>query len=1176
MAVKNILFKIDADTTDFIKKLSEIDKALTQTQQKATIKLDVDTTASTKKIEDLNKTVDDLSKKKGPKIDVDAKSATQEVYRLNKTVRDTGTESEKASRKIKRDLTDTGNSTMMLNEAFNTLGRKIAAAFAVEEVVRFGYNSLIAAGNYERLTTAFTVFLRSAFEAKNVLQDIQKLALKTPFTTEQTQQGARILLAYGVSGKQLIPILEQLSSVAAGTNVPLDRLALVYGQVKAAGRLLGQDLRQLVNAGFNPLQQISADTGVSLSELRRRMSEGKITFEDIQKAFISATSAGGRFYNLNTEVAKTLPGRLSFLKESFEIAMRDIGTAMLGGGKDATEGLIKLVDGLKTILVPAASVISFALSTIGKALESITTDFEKLGVVVGRAFAGNEKGGGFGQWIRDVRNSIIESLGPIGQLIAALTGIKALADYFQSKDNATFLNPKVNNQRSNDWYRESFQGYERAVEDASKKSDEFFTKVEKLKGELEKTEFTNPDRLSKLKEFNDAAKVYGVQVKNLEDERKFIVELESAYMGLLDKVDKGQKKISFKGKLDEVNAEYKKILDEIEQEKIRYAKKVEEELSVNLGITQTIDPSKVTPPTTEKKYEKNIYTGDSVKTTITNYGLLQKALEENRITAQKLRVELANLITSADAGIDTSKLKEYDDLLLPLYEDLRSITEQEWTLRLDLTPTGTFEGDLQKAAKQLDNEIQNLEYAKQKAVDEFNAKVDKQLSQKIADAQKLELPPEKENALIAKYKTEAFQTQKEGEVILTEKYEYKKSIVTLYYTDKTRKMIEDFNRRNAQADYNIFKSNKEEEISYYEFSLARLAEANNKLYKSTEKVFGKRKFNDIANNIRLNLSQINQLETDRYNAQIDIINQEETYNANRINANKGTEQEIRANEIEAENKRIDAKRKYNLAIIKNTEETNEKIIELDKQRQLRQLDAIQTITNALIGLVNQINAAFIANTEIAITAQEKRVEKAKEIAEKGNAQLLELEEKRLEKLNKQKAKYVREQQALAVVEVAANSAIAISKAAIEGGGWASAITIGATIAALAAGLIQAKMLAQNSVGGGYEKGGYTGDGQRKEVAGVVHKGEYVFDQDKTRKYRKVFDDIHRGRDPFLTKGIGEKVIFVNNHGMESRLDRIEKAILGQKGLSLNIDERGIYGIVNHLEYKNQRIRNKAR
>ena len=96
------------------------------------------------------------------------------------------------------------------------------------------------------------------------------------------------------------------------------------------------------------------------------------------------------------------------------------------------------------------------------------------------------------------------------------------------------------------------------------------------------------------------------------------------------------------------------------------------------------------------------------------------------------------------------------------------------------------------------------------------------------------------------------------------------------------------------------------------------------------------------------------------------------------------------------------------------------------------------------------------------------------------------------------------------------------------------------------------------------------------MAGVVHKGEYVFDQDKTRKYRKVFDDIHRGRDPFLTKGIGEKVIFVNNHGMESRLDRIEKAILGQKGLSLNIDERGIYGIVNHLEYKNQRIRNKAR
>ena len=906
------------------------------------------------------------------------------------------------------------------------------------------------------------------------------------------------------------------------------------------------------------------------------MSEGKISFEDIQKAFISATSAGGRFYNLNTEVAKTLPGRLSFLKESFEIAMRDIGTALLGGGKDATEGLIKLVDSLKTILIPVASVVSFALSAIGESLKSITNDFEKLGNVISRGFKGDTKDGGFGQWIRDVRRDVVQSLGPLGELITLLTGIKALADYFQNKVDNTFLNPKLNQQRANDWYRDSFQGYERAVEDASKQSEEFFTKVEKLKAELEKTEFTSPERLTKLKEFNDATKIYGVQVKNLRDERKFTVELESAYMDLLDKVDKGQKKISFKNKLEQVNEEFKLILDEIDREKVKYAKKLEEGLSKDMGIKTTIDPLKATPPTEEKIFKKDSIYGDKVITQLTNYGLLKKALEENRITAQKLRVELANLITEAGAGIDTSKLKEYDDLLLPLIEDLRTITEQEWTLRIDLTPTGSFDADLKKASKQLDDALQNLQYDKQKAIEDFNAKVNKQLGQKIIDAQKLELPPEKENALVAKYRTDAFQTQKEGEAYITEKFEYKKSIIILQYTDKTRKMIEDINNRNAQADFNKFKSNKDEEVAYYQDAISRLQTANQDLFKSADKVFGKKSFQSIVTNLRQNLSQANQLELDAYNARIDLINAEETFNANRLKTSGATAKELEANETDAANKRNEAWRNYRNNVERSNKEMNENIVEADKRRQLRQLDAIQTVTNAIIGLVKQINDAFIANTEIAISAQEKRVERAKEIAEKGNAELLQLEEARLERMNKKKAEYVRQQQALAVVEVAANSAIAISKAAVEGSGWASAITIGATIAALAAGLIQAKMLAQNSVGGGYEKGGYTGDGGRKEPAGIVHKGEYVFTQEKTRKYRKVFDEIHRGRDPFIAQGYGEKVIMVNNQGMESRLDRIEKAILGQKGLSLNIDERGIYGIVNHLEYKNQRIRNKAR
>jgi len=224
--------------------------------------------------------------------------------------------------------------------------------------------------------------------------------------------------------------------------------------------------------------------------------------------------------------------------------------------------------------------------------------------------------------------------------------------------------------------------------------------------------------------------------------------------------------------------------------------------------------------------------------------------------------------------------------------------------------------------------------------------------------------------------------------------------------------------------------------------------------------------------------------------------------------------------------------------------------------------------------VDESIKALIQETDIAIASQQKRVDAAAKIADKGNAEILQLEEERLDQLNQKRARYVRFQQALAAAELVAYSTVAIAKAAAEGGA-AAPFTIAATVIALAAGLIAARAQAQQAIGG-FEKGGYTGDGQRKEPAGIVHKGEFVFTQEKTRKYRSLFEDIHRGRDPFLTNGLGGQIIVINNKASNERLERIEKAIKEQNRMNLSIDENGIHGIVSSIDYKHQRMSKRIR
>jgi tape measure domain-containing protein len=258
-----------------------------------------------------------------------------------------------------------------------------------------------------------------------------------------------------------------------------------------------------------------------------------------------------------------------------------------------------------------------------------------------------------------------------------------------------------------------------------------------------------------------------------------------------------------------------------------------------------------------------------------------------------------------------------------------------------------------------------------------------------------------------------------------------------------------------------------------------------------------------------------------------------------------------------------------------TEETSEKerktrkkFLELTKEDQL---DTIKEVTDALLDFTQVFIDAQIKQTEAAINAQQRRVDAAREIADKGNVALLKAEQDRLDKLNRQKADFVRQQQNLAAVEIALNSAIAVSQAAGKPG---APFTIIAIIAAMAAGFAQARAQAQSAAT--FAKGGYTGDGHQFQAAGTVHKGEFVMNAQRTRQYRPLLEAIHSGRVQNLGKGLVEKTVVMNNRSMDDKLSRIENAIKEQNRLNLSIDENGINGIVSRISYKQQRINNRTR
>lgn len=180
--------------------------------------------------------------------------------------------------------------------------------------------------------------------------ELQEFAKISPLEFAPTVSTAQMMLGFGIDADKVPRYLQAIGDIAMGDTRRFQSLSLAFSQMSAAGKLMGQDLMQMVNAGFQPLQIISEKTGKSIGTLKEEMSQGKISAEMVQQAFLDATSEGGKYYKMSETASKTIPGAIAKLNDSMDLMLNDMGQNMEGALVGAIDAASTIVDNIGRII----------------------------------------------------------------------------------------------------------------------------------------------------------------------------------------------------------------------------------------------------------------------------------------------------------------------------------------------------------------------------------------------------------------------------------------------------------------------------------------------------------------------------------------------------------------------------------------------------------------------------------------------------------------------------------------------------------------------------------------------------------------------------------------------------------------------------------------------------------
>ena len=235
----------------------------------------------------------------------------------------------------------------------------------------------------ESVNVAFSTLVGSEKKAAEMLGQINDFAAHSPFGKMDLTQNAQMMLNFGVSTEKVLPLLKQLGDISGGDKQKMSALSLVMGQVSSTGYLMGQDLLQFINAGFNPIQELSNMTGISVDKLKDKMSKGQITFKNVEQAIAHATAGGGKFNGMMDRQSQTLEGKWSslidFIRQGVIDLSQGINTPITEVVDMVTKAIPKIFTVLQTLFSAIASGVRFVIK--------FKTEFLILGSVIAAIWA---------------------------------------------------------------------------------------------------------------------------------------------------------------------------------------------------------------------------------------------------------------------------------------------------------------------------------------------------------------------------------------------------------------------------------------------------------------------------------------------------------------------------------------------------------------------------------------------------------------------------------------------------------------------------------------------------------------------------------------------------------------------------------------------------------------------
>lgn len=286
-----------------------------------------------------------------------------------------------------------------LSSSFSKLGTAIGGAFAIGGIASFGKSVFNALDNYQQFSVALRTMMHGDALASQALEGkLISLAKTTPFELTEVQDATRKLMAYGVAGGEVTQTIRTLGDVSAGLGKEsFPFIIRAFGQIKSKGHLAGQELNQLTEQGFNPLNIIAKKTGESYDTLLKRMEKGKISFKEVEQSFRDVTKEGGQFFNMMEEQSRTVGGKLSNLGDTWEQLKVNIGesqtgiisstlkwsTALIQNLTDTMSAANSLDEALNKTGVSGAGLFSkiagrFGFNTVGRKQEGEAFGFQKM------------------------------------------------------------------------------------------------------------------------------------------------------------------------------------------------------------------------------------------------------------------------------------------------------------------------------------------------------------------------------------------------------------------------------------------------------------------------------------------------------------------------------------------------------------------------------------------------------------------------------------------------------------------------------------------------------------------------------------------------------------------------------------------------------------------------------